>query len=76
MLLPEVSVAQAMAYAESTRKHTEETSHQLTNARIRITASFGVAMLGDAMLEPAALMRAADAKLYEAKAAGRNRVAL
>ena len=76
VLLPEVSVAQAIAYAESARKHTESTSHQLSKARVGITASFGVAMLSDAMQEPAALMRAADAKLYEAKGAGRNRVAL
>jgi two-component system, cell cycle response regulator len=76
ILLPEVSVAQAKAFAESARKNTERSVYQLSNAQVNITASFGVAMLSDLMEEPTALMRAADAKLYEAKAGGRNCVAL
>ncbi len=76
VLLPEVSVAQAKAFAESVRKNTESAVHQLSNAHVNITASFGVAMLSDLMDEPTALLRAADAKLYEAKAAGRNCVVL
>jgi PleD family two-component response regulator len=42
---------------------------------VTITASFGVAQLVDAMLLPTDLLRIADLKLYEAKSAGRNRVA-
>jgi two-component system, cell cycle response regulator len=76
VLLPEVSVAQAMEYAQAARQRLEKTTHQLTNAEVSITASFGVAMLNDRMQEPSDLMRAADAKLYEAKSGGRNQVKL
>jgi len=41
-----------------------------------VTVSVGVAMCRPAGDDPAALLRAADAALYEAKRAGRNRVAI
>ena len=42
----------------------------------RLSASFGVAVLPEDAGEPGALFRAADRALYEAKRAGRDRVAL
>jgi diguanylate cyclase (GGDEF)-like protein len=39
-----------------------------------VTISVGVATLGDECLDPVALLRAADAALYQAKILGRNRV--
>jgi diguanylate cyclase (GGDEF)-like protein len=40
----------------------------------RITVSAGIAVSGPTMNNPAELVRAADTALYQAKAAGRNRV--
>jgi two-component system, cell cycle response regulator len=76
VLLPEVTVAQAKAFAELVRSKAETTAHDLTKSSVNVTASFGVAMLNDAMDDYAGLMRAADTKLYEAKSAGRNCVML
>ena len=76
VLLPEISVSEAMAYAEQARRALENAKHQLSKAVVSITASFGVAMLNDAMHSPSELLRSADERLYAAKAAGRNNVVL
>lgn len=76
VLLPEISVSEAMAYAEQARRALENAKHQLSKAVVSITASFGVAMLNDAMQSPSELLRSADERLYAAKAAGRNNVVL
>ncbi len=44
------------------------------NTMLRVTASFGVAQLGDNE-GTSGLLQRADAKLYESKSGGRNRVA-
>ncbi len=44
--------------------------------RITVTASFGVALMGEATPDPAALISAADAALYRAKYQGKNCVRL
>lgn len=44
--------------------------------KIQVTASFGVAVFPDHAIDRESLIRAADAAMYEAKRAGRNRVAL
>lgn len=76
VLLPEVSVSDAMAYAEQARAALERAKHHLSKAVVSITASFGVSMLKDSMHSPSELLRSADERLYAAKAAGRNNVVL
>ena len=76
VLLPEISVGEAMAYAEQARNAMEQAKHHLSKAVVSITASFGVAMLSDRMQAPSDLLRSADERLYAAKAAGRNNVVL
>lgn len=76
LLLPETDLDGAQAGAERLRGSLAERDLALSDGRVeRVTASFGVAQLetgqsGDELL------RAADAALYRAKAAGKNRVSL
>ncbi|MGZ4202599.1 MAG: putative bifunctional diguanylate cyclase/phosphodiesterase, partial [Thermoleophilaceae bacterium] len=53
-----------------------EEPFQIADNRFEIGASVGIAIFPDDGRSPAALLRAADATMYQAKAAGRNRVAL
>ncbi|HET9985824.1 MAG TPA: diguanylate cyclase [Longimicrobiales bacterium] len=67
-VLSETSRAGALGYAERVRRRLER---ELEGA---LTVSVGVAVYGDGMALPADLVSAADAALYRAKRAGRNRV--
>lgn len=74
VLLPETDEVEAMAAAERFRARIE--AHVFTLAdgqRLRVTASFGIAALSDAIDDAAAWIAAADAPLYAAKRGGRNR---
>jgi diguanylate cyclase (GGDEF)-like protein len=76
LLLPEIPPAQAAAVAERLRHAMAQEEVKIEGGEIlRFTATFGVAgrevIGGDALDD---LIRAADRALYEAKAAGRNRV--
>lgn len=71
ILLPETKLADAVALARKLRKVLEERSEDLP---LPITASFGVAEWnGEEDLD--ALIGRADARMYEAKREGRNRIA-
>jgi diguanylate cyclase (GGDEF)-like protein len=73
LLMPETDLVQARVFAERIRKIIEDTGHPTAQDTIRCTASIGVAdYAGDADLN--ALIARADARLYEAKAGGRNQV--
>jgi diguanylate cyclase (GGDEF)-like protein len=77
IVLPETTLIGAYAVAERMRRLCAETSVQLADTRLVVTASFGVATIDGvpASNEDAeALLRAADKALYESKRAGRNRV--
>lgn len=75
VLLPETPHAQAMEVAERLRSQIEKITLKTERGPVRFTASVGVAtMTGDEFADLDRLIIHADDELYEAKAAGRNRV--
>lgn len=70
IVLPGVPRTDALALAETLCSEVERSAL----AGLAVTASFGVAALRGEADSPAALFARADARLYEAKAAGRNTV--
>jgi diguanylate cyclase (GGDEF)-like protein len=76
LVLPDAGRAEAAQRAEEIRRAIAEPEHDLGGARVALTASVGVAMLDrerHASVEQ--WLAAADAAVYAAKAAGRDRVA-
>ena len=74
LLLPEVDNKGAIALAEKIRKLLEKHTFTFDSAVIPVTISAGVASISKKIDDTAALIHAADQKLYEAKESGRNRV--
>ena len=74
LILPDTPLAGAKQVSENLRTALE--SHQITwNAdHVRVTASFGVALVNPTDLDPLAAIARADAALYRAKERGRNDV--
>jgi diguanylate cyclase (GGDEF)-like protein len=77
LALPETDLTGALEVAERIRARiaATELSGDDGAARVRVTASIGVATLPGSAAGVEGLLAAADAALYEAKRAGRNRVA-
>jgi diguanylate cyclase (GGDEF)-like protein len=76
VLLPEVAIDGARTVAEKIRTIVAETAIDIgAGASLLCTISLGVATIGGAIDSAEALIAEADRRLYEAKAAGRNRVA-
>jgi len=73
IVLPETDARGGAAIAEELRLMIEAHPFVFERERIRVTVSFGVAQLFDGM-DVTAFVKAADAKLYEAKRGGRNQV--
>lgn len=74
---PGCGVEETRALAERVRQRIAATPFSTLDGDVLVTASFGVsAYLGAGNPDRDALLRAADAALYRAKAAGRNRVEL
>ncbi|MEM9069846.1 MAG: diguanylate cyclase [Myxococcota bacterium] len=78
LVLPNTDPEGALTVAERVRSLLEEASIEGPEGPLRVTASFGVATVRGPGCEHAArvLFERADAALYEAKRAGRNRVRL
>jgi diguanylate cyclase (GGDEF)-like protein len=74
VLLPETDLAEARAAAERLREAIVQRPAPTAGGTIGVTISIGVAEVDAAMTDPADLMKRADAALYAAKRAGRNRV--
>lgn len=74
--LPNTERARAMEVAERVRSAVAASSLQWAGAEVQITCSVGVATKPDIVQQAANLYAAADAALYAAKEAGRNRVQL
>ncbi len=78
VILPRATAPRAAAMGERIRRAVEATPIQFTGKRSTITASIGAACLQHFSGTPSAcqLVQLADRCLYEAKKAGRNRVAM
>jgi diguanylate cyclase (GGDEF)-like protein len=74
--LPETSTQGAVEVAERIRERVAETAIPLVEGKgeLRVTASIGLATLPGAAANAGELIAKADAALYEAKRAGKNRV--
>jgi diguanylate cyclase (GGDEF)-like protein len=76
VLLPETNLETAREAAERIRLAVAEAPIDTRRGPLPVTLSAGVAVLGAGTRDLAALFDAADAALYAAKTAGRNRVAV
>lgn len=74
VVLPETSLAGAVALAEDIRSRVEGYPFVFQGERIPVTISVGCAFLQPPDRNASDLIRRADDKLYEAKRSGRNRV--
>ncbi len=74
IVLPETTLDGAKALAEGLRDKVEQSRFVFQNESIKVTISIGVSTLTEQDKTSMDLIRSADAKLYEAKRGGRNRV--
>jgi len=74
VLLPGVTLENAVRFAEKIRAIVEARRIAFEGAPIAVTVSIGVAALEEADAGPDVLVARADARLYDAKRTGRNRV--
>jgi len=74
IVLPETTAAEAAIACERLRRSVEEHLFIYQSLRIPVTVSVGVAVSTRDTPSPEDLIREADAKLYEAKRTGRNKV--
>ena len=75
VLMPSTDLAQAQAGAERLRQSVEMHAVQVDGTAIHYTVSGGIATVDSDSADFEVLMKRADAALYAAKAAGRNRMA-
>jgi diguanylate cyclase (GGDEF)-like protein len=75
LVLPELDLGTAAAVCERIRQTIEGHTFVFNKQRYPVTVSIGIGVMGaDEEVGPNELIRRADAMLYEAKRAGRNRV--
>lgn len=75
VVAPETDEAQARQLAERIRHALESSAFAVDQQKLSVTASIGVATMREDDKDPGPILGRADAALYAAKAAGRNRVA-
>ncbi len=73
--LPETGPENSRKFAEKVRRLIADQPFEFEGVKFSVTISVGVAELSGQMSEPIGLIKIADANLYKAKKAGRNRVA-
>lgn len=76
LVLPDTPLAGAHHVAETLRRRIAGSPVPWTGRDITVTASFGATTIAQGELDPFAVIARADAALYRAKRAGRNRVDL
>jgi diguanylate cyclase (GGDEF)-like protein len=76
VVAPDTGRSQARQLAERLREALDTSAPPVDDLPLRVTASIGVATIRDDDTGPDQLLGRADAALYAAKAAGRNRVAV
>ena len=76
VLMPSAKPAGIKALAERVREKIEQTAVEVAGKTLRVTASVGGASVGNvsSQADGQALIREADARLYQAKQNGRNRI--
>ena len=74
VLMPETNLAEACQVAERVRHAVSDTPIEKEAGSVIVTLSIGVAELTDKSINMDQLIKDADQALYEAKAAGRNRL--
>lgn len=74
LIAPETDRASALDLAERMRVALQSADFRIDHQSLKVTASFGVAMLRGDDKKPEDVLRRADESLYAAKGAGRNRV--
>jgi diguanylate cyclase (GGDEF)-like protein len=75
VVLPNCDLEQAAQQAERMREKLEQQPMYVDGAELQVTASFGVTISDGSGRSPDYFIRVADGALYQAKHAGRNRVA-
>ncbi len=73
-LLPHATIGGAAKVAQYLRSAIEDAEIEFSGAKIKITASFGIAELHNSDTEIKEVLDRADVALYEAKSKGRNQV--
>lgn len=73
VLMPETTGERARIFAEKIRRMVEQTPFVYEDRRIAVSVSIGITEMGPHR-DPNSFIKAADEKLYKAKANGRNRV--
>ncbi|ACM03541.1 Diguanylate cyclase with GAF sensor [Cereibacter sphaeroides KD131] len=73
VLVPDAGLPEAMELAERLRRSFSDAPIEVAGQALRVTASFGVQGLDADTGNAGSWLAAADRRLYEAKAAGRNR---
>jgi diguanylate cyclase (GGDEF)-like protein len=74
LVMPEAELDNVRIFAEKIRALVEDRAMEFEGKPIRVTVSLGIAQMATDVSDAEAFIEVADAKLYEAKRGGRNRI--